>query len=481
MAKPNFWLRGAKGKFAGASLGKGANGYQMREIVTPRNPNTNPQLFQRAVMATIMRAYSAGKEVFDHSYEGVSVGSKCQQKFMRDNLKLLRQELINAQASANPLDSDARVVARGGIAPVSNAYKISEGTIEQTLFALDADKHTWFIQGASDSQITIADWATANGLKQGDIYTICAFINNPDRIIGGITDETTAAGHYVAGTFEFVRFMLKDSVFTNTNLLSSATLSYIFDVDEKSTIQPLIEAIPVTDGIDVAQWREGFTAGASACIRSGKNSPERSSEIMVTFKLQTAADFGIKAPYLIDCWKQSATPLGDSDLLLEGGALGGTQSGGDTPTEPELPIGLYAMSYPDGVDRVQVVVNNINGVRTLVPLLFKNNGDVVTGDFNAPGDATLTFDEGDGSISTLGEYVERYLVGEGASVAVADIIGVGETFASDLESFIGADATLKVEGYKAVRLRVIEPVLYDTYVSELEVPVQENLNFEEFG
>ena len=38
----------------------------------PKNPRTNKQLYQRAVMATVMQAYSAGIKIFDHSFPRVS-------------------------------------------------------------------------------------------------------------------------------------------------------------------------------------------------------------------------------------------------------------------------------------------------------------------------------------------------------------------------------------------------------------------------
>ena len=56
MAKTGFWLKGATGKLAGAALQKGANGETiMREIVTPKNPQTEAQMIQRIVV--IIDAY----------------------------------------------------------------------------------------------------------------------------------------------------------------------------------------------------------------------------------------------------------------------------------------------------------------------------------------------------------------------------------------------------------------------------------------
>ena len=53
---------------------KDANGDTvMREVVTPKNPKTTKQMIQRILMNTIMQAYSAMKEICDHSFENVNV------------------------------------------------------------------------------------------------------------------------------------------------------------------------------------------------------------------------------------------------------------------------------------------------------------------------------------------------------------------------------------------------------------------------
>ena len=124
MAKAGFWLRGARGKLAGASAQKGQNGTILREIVKPRNPKTDKQIYQRAIMATVMKAYSAGKEIFDHAFQGVEKGQKSQQYFIARNATLLRSLIaqdINAIAAAlsQPLRPKALYAVPG---------HVSEGT-----------------------------------------------------------------------------------------------------------------------------------------------------------------------------------------------------------------------------------------------------------------------------------------------------------------------------------------------------------------
>ena len=75
-------------------MSKGANGETiMREIVTPKNPQTDAQLIQRVIMATVMKAYGAMKEITDHSFEGYTAGQQTMGRFQSLNAKALRTRI----------------------------------------------------------------------------------------------------------------------------------------------------------------------------------------------------------------------------------------------------------------------------------------------------------------------------------------------------------------------------------------------------
>lgn len=75
MAKGNMFLGMARGKVGDVVFYR-ADGQQLSRVRNrnPRNPRTNAQLFQRAIMATVVQAYAAGKELFDHSFQGFQSG-----------------------------------------------------------------------------------------------------------------------------------------------------------------------------------------------------------------------------------------------------------------------------------------------------------------------------------------------------------------------------------------------------------------------
>ena len=223
MAEVGFWLHGARGKLAGSSLRRGADGKTIiSEIVTPFNPRTNSQLYQRTIMATIMRAYSAGKEVFDHSFQGKSVGAACMATFMKLNLRILRAlcaEEINLMPYINPQGATvlpqprARLVLYQTLTPVGfDGMQISSGSYEQRFFTVTdawADQfgnyeHLKFSTAFVQSHETCAHYAKRTGLVADDLYTICGFY--PER--GNLTEGYDDGGVSFCGFQKIMDFFI---------------------------------------------------------------------------------------------------------------------------------------------------------------------------------------------------------------------------------------------------------------------------------
>ena len=61
--KTGFWLKGGKGKLAGATVYQQNGETMMREVVSPTNPKTEKQIIQRIIMHTVMQSYSKMKEI----------------------------------------------------------------------------------------------------------------------------------------------------------------------------------------------------------------------------------------------------------------------------------------------------------------------------------------------------------------------------------------------------------------------------------
>lgn len=140
MAKTGFWLQGAKGKFAGAALQKGAfGGTIMRQITTPKNPRSVPQMVQRVCTSTISHAYSALKEICDHSFEGVTYGAQSMAYFRKINSKKLTHRIERHILMQDQLDAIFFFNKKGDkmMVPIQN-LQVSEGKLTPILYSVTA-------------------------------------------------------------------------------------------------------------------------------------------------------------------------------------------------------------------------------------------------------------------------------------------------------------------------------------------------------
>lgn len=89
MAKVGFWLRGSRGKLAGASMGRGAKGETIvREIVTPKNPRTVAQCMQRMKIAPAQKFFNAFEIMLSNAFEGVQYGAESRRYFIGKVMRL---------------------------------------------------------------------------------------------------------------------------------------------------------------------------------------------------------------------------------------------------------------------------------------------------------------------------------------------------------------------------------------------------------
>lgn len=138
MAKVGFWLRGAKGKLAGASISNSPNGTVMRTIVTPKNPRSDKQMAQRAIFATVAKAASAMKFIIDHSFENVADGDACIKEFRKLNLTKLRNRVAaDIAAELGPDEMAAFVAPKGYPYVTPNSYIVSRGSLESPSIKID--------------------------------------------------------------------------------------------------------------------------------------------------------------------------------------------------------------------------------------------------------------------------------------------------------------------------------------------------------
>ena len=336
MAKGSLFLGMATGKLAEFVFSR-SGGEQITRVRNrhPRNPRTNKQMYQRAVMATVMQAYSAGKEIFDHAFQGKAVGAENQRVFLSKNAKLLRGQIASELAAGtSALNCSAAVVAPGAITPVPNAYMISEGTYPQNFFGWSESVNEFTIPAANENE-TVAQYASRLGLVAGDIYTFVAIVisdKTPSFTVRGV--QTPTSGDYkpesqYPAVFAFVRLQVKD-VSSISNPMVSSNLGVIFEVtaSKNAVFNPttliagddiVLESIISETAFPAA----GVGLASLGCIRSRLDEDLRSTSFMNICSpvsgRATAGMYGITTPLVNAAWKQGTENLGDSDLILEGG------------------------------------------------------------------------------------------------------------------------------------------------------------------
>ena len=327
MAKGNLFQGMGRGKVGDVVFSR-LNGEQISRVRNrhPKNPRSNSQLYQRAIMATVMQAYSAGKAIFDHSFEGYAVGAQNQRRFLSLNAKMLRQLVatdINTPIATN--SQKARVVAPGVSVPVANPFIISRGSYQQNLFTYDSSIVAFKLPDPTAKE-TVAQYAARLGLISGDIYTFIFLAEKKDIAYeSNVHDDVLASQNYCP--FGFVRLIVKDGLSNvNTEVSNYGQLfnvqtsggdwemsnDYLNDFDIDS-------AVSVT-GMITKNNTDYTDTGAIGLIRSRLDQDLRSDSVMYVKYGTTAEDmFGIASDYILDEWKNATTSVGDSDLILEGG------------------------------------------------------------------------------------------------------------------------------------------------------------------
>lgn len=174
MAKGNMLLGQARGK-VGSLVFSRSNGKQITrsraEVV--KNPRTLAQYIQRVFMNTASQAYSYGKAIFDHSFEGKSAGQETMSEFMSKNLEYMRKRVAELLNSGYTMDDIFNFVPVGqsGLAP--GAWIISRGQLPKVNISLVpyTDYGTSKVKIAADTNTYQAIIEKYN-LQRGDQITI---------------------------------------------------------------------------------------------------------------------------------------------------------------------------------------------------------------------------------------------------------------------------------------------------------------------
>lgn len=321
MAKGNLFLGTGRGKVGDVVFYR-KNGEQITRVRNRsiKNPDTEAQQIQRAVMASVSKAYAAGSAIFDHSFEGCSTGAQCQARFQKLNADWLRAAILQDIAN-NSGDGEchACVVPRSASYPVANAWRVSSGSLFQDVFTVSVEtvnnnQIVW--REAPDQNEKLGEYCQRLGIVDDDIFTIVAF-----GIVDPAYDVEDPLRFDVAyqTRFGFLRMRVKTTALTSTATASTAPLSDLFEFSSSDYFSP--SGITVGGNILISSFIPGCAMSAAGVIRSRENSKLRSN---CTLQCpEDLVEWGIIAPYIPEFWSKYTGDIVQSPLILEGGGFDG--------------------------------------------------------------------------------------------------------------------------------------------------------------
>lgn len=137
-----------------------------------KNPMTEQQVIQRILLNTVIQAYSRMAEICDHSFEGIPVGQKSMNKFMRENLNNLRKKVSEYAASAGSFEGLYAFCPKGLNYFTPNEWVLSAGQLPQiTLANIAAATGAEITITSAEAIPTYAEIIASLGLQRGDQLT----------------------------------------------------------------------------------------------------------------------------------------------------------------------------------------------------------------------------------------------------------------------------------------------------------------------
>ena len=138
----------------------------MKESNRSKDPKTTAQVLQRVLVKVVGMFYAMFKFLCNHSFEGVSNGYKCMNKFKQVNLKHLRERAATLQNSGQSLSQFYQFIPLQSDKWSPFAAIVSMGHLPEVYVGIDAEGgHKAYVNSPGR---TYADFVNAWGLQRGD-------------------------------------------------------------------------------------------------------------------------------------------------------------------------------------------------------------------------------------------------------------------------------------------------------------------------
>lgn len=230
------------------------NGKQVTKdrVYSVKNPRSALQMKQRAVMATAMHAYSALKEICDHSFEGISYGQPSMNYFISKNASLIRSDVPKVNLSSYKGNS------------VSNSYEIAKGSLPSIPVSQETvgeEKYWKVVLGNIQSAgFTFGKLMNILGAtKPGDMVTFVQLVDN--TIVGNASLYWVRL--LLTGENESKPITIQTGAPTNIMAVLSEGVDFVTSIDNFSASDFPI-AVSYTAGYSTLQIGDGVSADGGA-------------------------------------------------------------------------------------------------------------------------------------------------------------------------------------------------------------------------
>lgn len=231
MSKGSFILHGTRGKVGNVVARRHRGNTVLTEYTVPKNPQTQKQMAQRIIFATVGQAAKFLKPIIDHSFEGKAVGAESVDYFRKRNLSILRAgAAIDFEETTSAVDSHVFMTTKGVSALVPNRYQIAGGsltvpTAAECSFYPGASRNTLVLfpisnEVKTDAQKKITLGALLGGLlgftQEGQQITKCLIVAPKDQYLYTFNGDASAGFQIAQAGFSAVRLCLKQSISFDT-------------------------------------------------------------------------------------------------------------------------------------------------------------------------------------------------------------------------------------------------------------------------
>lgn len=322
MATGNLLLGQASGA-VGSLVFARANGKQVtkarQEMV--RYSNTLAQAIQRICISTAGQAYRHIQEVCCKSFQGIQAGKATHDEFMKRNVRMLRQNIRQADAQGLTYSDLRYFTPVGNDTLLPNAYIVSSGSLPTITTNINSNDPTHARMASMGA--TYQDILSFFGLQRGDILTFVFM--QPDSL--GIVRARSARvvldpWSPISGKASLdVPFIAEDNKINCPNPDNSGEFTYLVN-DSGDIVYSLVNSdVPL---IAAGVFASRRTAAGSWLHSDCQLALYSDSDILDKFTLQQAIDVANGAPIATispDYLNNAGTtplPLSKSHILPDG-------------------------------------------------------------------------------------------------------------------------------------------------------------------